>query len=86
MVSILVDNVGRDLVQWIERADGGAGATVRVMALLAGEDAIEWEVTLDVGAIHVGMSAVRIALGYEPLLGRRAVALRHDPQTTPGIF
>lgn len=83
---LVVDNIGRPLVQWIEAAGGGAGATVRAMQFVAGIDEVEWEVNVKASDIHVGQTQVRIALGYEFLLGRKAVRVRHDPETSPGIF
>ncbi len=83
---LAIDNVGRDLVQWIEAAGGGAGATVRIMRVLAATRAIEWEMTLDVAEVRVDQSRVTARLGFDPLLERAAVALRHDPRTSPGLF
>ena len=84
---LVVDNVGRALMQWIERAEGGVGATVRVMQVLAIPDATpEWEMTLDVASVRADQERVVVGLGFDPLLGRSAVAMRHDPQTSPGLF
>ena len=84
---LAIDNVGRELTQWIEAAGGGIGATVRVMLVLDIDDPpVEWEVTLDVAGMSVGQERVTARLGFDPLLGRAAVALRHDPQTSPGLF
>jgi len=83
-----IDNVGRELTQWIEAA-GGRG-TARVMMVLAtddgGESPVEWEVTLDVLHVRVDRRQVVARLGYDPLLGRPAVLLRHDPERSPGLF
>ena len=82
-----IDNVGRELTQWVEAAQGGTGATVRVMLVLDIDDPpVEWEVTLDVATMNVDQERVTARLGFDPLLGRAAVALRHDPQTSPGLF
>ena len=84
---LAIDNVGRALTQWIEATGGGIGATVRVLQVLAVPDPpVEWEATLDVAAMTVDQERVSARLGFDPLLGRAAVALRHDPQTSPGLF
>ena len=84
---LAIDNVGRALTQWIEAAGGGVGASVRVMLVLDIDDApVEWEVTLDVASMAVDQERVTARLGFDPLLGRAAVTLRHDPQTSPGLF
>ena len=84
---LAIDNVGRALTQWIETAQGGIGATVRVMQVLDIDDPpVEWEATLDVAAMTIDQERVSARLGFDPLLGRAAVALRHDPQTSSGLF
>ena len=84
---LVIDNVGRDMMQWIEAADGGAGATVRIMQVLAGPPtAPESEMTLDVARVRADQERIVVGLGFDPLLGRGAVQLRHDPQTSPGLF
>ena len=84
---LAIDNVGRDLTQWLEAAQGGTGATVRVLQVLDIDDPpIEWELTMDVAGVAVDAERVTARLGFDPLLGRAAVTLRHDPQTSPGLF
>jgi len=84
---IAIDNVGRALTQWIDLTRGAAGATVRVLQVLAVEDPeVQWEMTLDVAGMRQDASRVTARLGFDPLLGRAAVSLRHDPQTSPGLF
>ena len=84
---LAIDNVGRDLTQWIEAAGGGTGATVRVLQVLDIDDPpIEWELTMDLAGVQVDAERVTARLGFDPLLGRAAVTLRHDPQTSPGLF
>ena len=84
---LAIDNVGRELTQWIEAAQGGVGATVRIMQVLADKPATpEWEMTMDVAHIRLDQERIVARLGFDPLLGRAAVTLRHDPQTSPGLF
>lgn len=84
---IAVDNVGRPLMEWVEAARGGAGATVRMMRVLvrAGAAAVEWEVTVDVLSVRANQRHVVVRLGYDLLLQRPAVTLRYDPATAPGV-
>ena len=83
---LAIDNAGRDLMRWIEAAGGGAGASVRVMRFVAGANEPDWEMTLDVAGLRADQERVTAVLGFDPLLGRAAVSLRHDPQTSPGLF
>ncbi len=84
---LVIDNIGRELTQWIEAAQGGVGATVRIMQVLADKPTTpEWEMTTDIAHIRLDQERVVARLGFDPLLGRAAVTLRHDPQTSPGLF
>lgn len=83
---LVVNNVGRALTQWVERSEGGAGAQCRVLQVIAGEDTPQYDVSLGVQAMPVRNSEVRVVLGHADLFGRRAVRLRHDPETSPGLF
>ena len=84
---LAIDNIGRALTQWIEATGGGVGATARVMLVLSLPDPpVEWELTLDVAGMTVDQERVTARLGFDPLLGGNAVTLRHDPETSPGLF
>lgn len=85
--SLAVDNIGRELTQWIETADGAEGATVRVMAVMRSRpDVIEWEVTLDLFNLRVTTSRITAQLGWENLFATPAVRLAFRPETAPGVF
>ena len=84
-----LDNVGRPLTQWIEAAQGGTGATATIRALRVEADGTaheEWTQTLDVADSRVDQRQVVARLGHDPLLGRPAVPVRHDPDVSPGLF
>ena len=85
---IALDNVGRELMRWVNVAQGGAGATLRVMRVLRTSEPprIEWEITTDVLAVRATQREVALQLGFDPLLSRPAVLVRHDPHTAPGLF
>ncbi len=81
-----IDNIGRDLTQWIEAAGGGAGATVRVMQALRATRSIEWEMTLDVLHVRVDQERVTARLGFDPLLDRRPCSCATTPGPRRGSF
>ncbi len=84
---LAVDNVGRELTQWIESSGGGQGATVRMMQVLRSDpDTIEWETTLDLTNVGMTMQEVSGTLGYEDFLNKTAVPSVYDPATAPGLF
>lgn len=85
--SVSVDNVGRELTVWLEQSNGGRGAKMRIMAALrSSPDVLEADVTLDLGGLSITNQSVDGTLGFKNTLERPAVAVRFDPQTSPGIF
>ena len=90
-VQLEVDNVGRALVQWIDATQGGDGATMRIMqvqvpATPADDSEVLWEVTLPVGIADLDNQRVRIRLANHAIYRRPSVLLRHDAQTSPGLY
>lgn len=84
---VWMDNVGRELVQWLEISNGGEGAEVRFIQVWRDDpDTIEWEATLQLSNVDMDMHRVNGDLGYEDLLNKPGVVLRYDPQTAPGLF
>ena len=82
-----VDNVGRDLVGWIDASAGALGAQCRLMQVLRdAPDIIEWEITMDLGAITIDAATIGATLGFDDLLSVPAVSVRYDPTTAPGLF
>ena len=79
-----IDNVGKVLTQWVELSDGGNGAVVKLMQVVDG--AMEWSVELDVVGMRVSTQSVTARLGFDPMLHRPAVQIRHDPARSPGLF
>lgn len=83
---LAVDNVGRELTQWIELTRGLAGGRVTLLRALASTGAIEQSVTLDVGGASIGPDVVSVELGFGLNLSALAVAVRWTPDTAPGLF
>lgn len=84
---LAIDNVGKDLVQWLEASAGGKGATVRIMQVMrSAPDNIEHAVTLDLSNTQVTPVEVSGTLGYEDLLNRTAVPYTYSPKHSPGLY
>ena len=85
--AVEVDNAGREMLAWVERAGGGAGGAIRLLRiLLTDPPELEWEVTLDIESISADHYVLNARLGFEAMLRRAAVALRMDPERAPGLF
>lgn len=82
-----IDNIGRELTQWLEYSNGGAGAQCRIMVILSGEpDILQQDLTMDMSGINITNKKVIATLGYGNSYGLPSVALRYDPATSPGVF
>lgn len=82
-----VDNVGRELTQWLEQSQGGKGAKCRIlMVLRSSPDTLEFDMTLDLTGLEINNFRVSGRLGFKNTLKQTAVAVRYDPTSTPGIF
>ena len=85
--SLQVDNVGRDLMYWIETTGGGEGSTATFRQVMRSRpDLIEWSITMNLYNIDANMQTVSADLGFENLFGRPAVQMCFRPTTSPGVF
>ena len=80
-------NVGRDLMQWLEQANGGEGALCRVRLVRRSlPNNVELDLTVGLQGVVADPLVVTAELGYEALLDRAAVQLRYDANVAPGVF
>lgn len=85
--SLSVDNVGKDLVQWLEDSAGGQGATCRMIQIMRSDPAtVEWEITMDLSNVSMTMLAVNGVLSFDDLLNKPGVTLVYRPSVAPGLF
>jgi len=84
---IQIDNVGRELTQWIDASGGGKGARVRLMQIMRDTpNVIEEDVTLDLLKVRQTKTTISGELGYEDTLNLPALAISYRPDNTPAIF
>ena len=82
-----IDNVGRDLMYWIETSHGGKGATAKFMRVMrSAPDVIEWQTTMDAKNLTCTFQRVSCNLAYVNINQRPAIALAYRPDTAPGVF
>ncbi|RXZ42716.1 DUF1833 family protein [Crenobacter cavernae] len=82
-----VDNVGRELTQWLDDSRGGQGAKCRMIQVLrSSPEVIEFDLTLDLSNLVINQSVVSGELGFVDTLNRPAVNLQYRPETAPGLF
>lgn len=85
--TLSVDNIGRELTQWLEYSRGGKGAKCRIIQCLRSDpDVFEYDMTLDMTSMSIDNQQVTSDLGFQNTLMLPAVAVRYDPKSTPGAF
>ena len=82
-----IDNVGRELTQWLEASQGGRGAEVRIITVMRdAPNFVEDEITCDLLGVKQDILDVRASVGYDDVLNKQALVMRYDPSNTPGLF
>ncbi|MDH5393949.1 MAG: DUF1833 domain-containing protein [Gammaproteobacteria bacterium] len=85
--SLSIDNVGKELMGWLESSNGGQGSSCRIMEVLRSDpNTIEWEATMQLDGISATPLVVSGRLSFDDILNKPAVLAVHDQSTTPGIF
>lgn len=84
---LAVDNIGRDLMYWIESTGGGQGSWVKAMNVMRSRpDQIEWSISMNLYNVQVTMKEISAELGYDNLFAKPAVARQFRPDNSPGLF
>ena len=82
-----VDNVGKELMYWIETSGGGNGSLVTMSQVMRSRpDQIEWSITMNLFNVSCTMTEVSGELGYENLFAKKAIAMQYRPNNSSGIF
>lgn len=85
--TLTIDNVGRELTQWLDASNGGKGAQVRFMQVMRDTpDVIEYDITLDLLNVSQTLSTVSAELGYDDTLNLPGLPITYRPDVAPGIF
>lgn len=85
--TIQVDNVGRELTQWLEFSRGGQGARCRIILLYRSDpDVFEFDMTMDLTGMKIDNQKVSGNLGFVNTLGQTGVTQIFTPQSAPGLW
>ena len=89
--SFEIDNVGRELLQWVEATGGGRGASIRVMLVhfdpVIDASVIAWELpALSVGTAQISNETVSFDLVFRSGRSRPGLKFRATPTVSPGLF
>lgn len=82
-----MDNVGREVMDWVEGADWNKLTTVNIRQVRKSDpDTVEYEVTMNLNDIKANQYTVSGRLGFEELLNAPALRVKYTPQTAVGLF
>jgi len=85
--TLQIDNVGRELVDWLEIADWNKPVYARIIQVMrSAPDTAEWEITTNLRNISMDSRVVTATLGFENLLGLPGVSMVYNPITAVGLF
>ena len=82
-----VDNIGKELTQWLEVSGGGQGAKCTILQVMRSEpDLIEFSITLDLTNLSINNQVVSGTLGFLNTLNQVSTTVNFTPSTTPGLW
>lgn len=85
--SISIDNVSKDLMQWIESSNGAKNAQVRFIQIMRSRpNTIEWEITLTMFNVKATIQEITGELGFQNLFSKPAISIQYRPENSPGVF
>lgn len=85
--SLSIDNVSKDLMQWIESSNGAKNAQVRFIQIMRSRpNTIEWEITLTMFNVKATVQEITGELGFQNLFSKPAISIQYRPENSPGVF
>lgn len=86
-VQLIVNNVGRTLVKWVDSTGGGRGASVKIMlARRSTPNTIEETLNLEIDRVVTTIQTIAIDLIIQNNLNKRSVKMIYDSKTASGLF
>ena len=84
---LVMDNVGRDMMQWIEIADWNKPTIATMYQVMrSAPDDVEYTVIMRLEDIHASQLSVSAKLGFEDLLSVPGVRVNYTPASAVGLF
>ena len=85
---ISIDNVGGQLMEFLEVSAGGLHSSVTLTQVLpSAPDTVQWQIAgLSLTGVAASTSSVDASLTYEPIADRVGCAITHSPERSPGLY
>lgn len=81
-----INNIGGPLVNWIEQAEGAAGATVKIIMLQRSNTEAEFEIETSLKNVNVTMAKITAQIGFDDILNKSSVQIKYDAYDAPGLI
>ena len=80
-------NIGKSLVDWIDRSAGGQGARIRILIIYRKRpDILEVDQECDLLNLSLDMVQINGTLAFDDMLGKPAVNIRYTTKEAPGLI
>lgn len=84
---IVIDNLGKPLMTWLEASNGGAGATITLEHVLrSAPNTIEASIVLELHDIVITSQSINARMSYPNPSHKKVNPTRYDPINSPGLF
>jgi hypothetical protein len=85
--TLSIDNVGKDLMFWIESTDGANNSTATFSQIMRSRpDQVEWSITMSLFNVTATNLEVSAELGFENLFAKPAISIQYRPTNSAGLF
>jgi hypothetical protein len=85
--SLSIDNIGKELITWLEASNGGANTSVRILQVLRSAPSVaEVDMLMTLSNITITTLLITGELGFDDLLNVPAVTIIYSPEFAAGLF
>lgn len=85
-ISLVIQNVGRSLIKWIDATGGGSKAKMKVGLARRSSNVLEEEITLGIQSVSINSETVSFSLVIQNNIILRANRWTYNKQRAPGLF
>lgn len=84
---ITIDNIGKELISWLEVSNGGSGSTAKLIQVLRSvPNVTEAEYNLYLTNISIDANVVSATLSYTDIYNQTCFPYVYNVHTAPGLF
>lgn len=86
-VSLIIPNIGRTLVKWIDSSGGGRNANITLkLARRSTPNVIEESISFGIASVNISTQSINFSLVIQNNLIKRSMKFTYDTKRAPGLF